>query len=88
MTQRKIGEAAVDTGMLLIIDPAYLFTEEEWMKDIGTRAKRLGDDFPTAVLEALAEITGRPIETLAVVASTGGDGRFQVTQSEERIVIE
>ncbi len=88
MTHRKIGEAAVDTGMLLIIDPAYLFTQEEWREDIGARAKRLGDDFPKAVLEALAEITGRPIETLAVVAGTGGDGRFQVTQSGDKIVIE
>ena len=85
---KKLGRAAVDTGMLLIIDPSYLFSEKEWMGEIRNRADHLGGDYAKAVLQALADRTGRPIEKLAVVADVDGDGRRQVVEHEEGIFIE
>ena len=85
---KKLGRAAVDTGMLLIIDPSYLFTHAEWMGEIRNRADNLGGDYPKAILQALADRTGQKIEKLAVIADVDGDGRRQVVEHEEGIFIE
>lgn len=84
----KLGIAGVDTGMLLIIDPSYLFSEEEWLGEVGDRAKELDGDYPRAILQALADRTGRPMEDLAVVANVKGDGGREVSRSQDAIHIE
>lgn len=73
----KIG-VGVDTSMLLVIDPAYLFSEEEWADEVVSRADANGLNFPMAVLEALEAKTGMKITELAVVLETVGDGVFDV----------
>ncbi len=85
---KKLGRAAVDTGMLLIIDPSYLFSDKEWLGEIRNRADHLGGDYPKAILQALSDRTGRSIEKLAVVADVDGDGRRPVIEHEEGIFIE
>jgi hypothetical protein len=71
-------EVGVDSGMLLVIDPAYLFSEEEWRKEINPLAKKYGGNWPRAVLELLARRTDFDIPKLAVIVDTCGDGRFPV----------
>ena len=83
---RKIGTAGVDTGMLLIVDPAYLFSEEEWQEVINTRAKELGGHIK-AVLQVLSERTGRDMERMAVVAKMSGDGDRQVIRTKDGVFI-
>ena len=85
---KKIGEVGVDTGTLLIVDPGYLFTEEEWHADVVARVDDLGITYPQAVLQALTARTGRDMERLAVIGGTGGDGTFPVRQADiSKIVI-
>lgn len=85
---RKIGVAGVDTGMLLIVDPAYLFGEQEWLEVVGKRADELGKDYPRAILQILAEKTGLDMERLAVIAEMTGDGGRQVTRTDDGVFIE
>lgn len=87
---KKIGTVGVDSGMLMLVDPCYLFTDEEWGEvcklaesyerppvEIG---KFVQPDFPRAVVEVLAKKTGRPIGRLALAFHThAGDGRYTVT---------
>jgi len=84
----NIGKVGVDTGMLLIIDPAYLFSEDDWRNVVVKRAQALGGDYPRAVLEVLSEGLRRPIKDLAVTVFTKGDGAFDVKQDEKGIHIE
>lgn len=85
--QKLIGEAGVDTGNLLIVDPGYLFTKEEWFLEVVGRVERLGIDYPQAALQALGARTGINMEKLAVIANTGGDGSFPVHETGSKIVI-
>lgn len=82
---KRVG---VDTGMILIIDPAYLFSEEEWQNEINPLAEKLGRDWPRAVLQILAERTGRDIPHQAVVMPTCGDGRFSVSAKNGYVKVE
>lgn len=81
----KIGMAGVDTGILLIIDPAYLYAEEDW-HHIAERMRKVG--VAEAILEDLSARTGRDLKNLAVVATRfGGDGNYEVRQSDKEISI-
>lgn len=91
MKGKKIGIAGVDTGMLLVVDPGYLFSQDEWLNEVGTRAKELNPehpDYPTAVLQVLADRTGLRMEDLAVVAQMTGDGGREVTRTKDGVFIE
>ena len=83
----KIGTVGVDTGMVIIIDPVHLFTQEEWLFEIGPRAKDLGD-YSRAVLEYLSEREGKDLKKWAVVADLKGDGSREVTQDDKGVYIE
>ncbi len=84
---KKIGVAGVDTGMLLIIDPAYLFTQEEW-RGVSDMAGRDLNAWPRVILEALSDKVGDDLTRLGVVAQMDGDGGRQVTRTEDGVFIE
>ncbi len=84
---KKIGVVGVDTSMLLIIDPAYLFSHEEWQSEVVTRAQALGNNYPQAILQALAGYTKRPLDELAVVAEVDGDGVREILRMNGALVL-
>jgi hypothetical protein len=88
--------AAVDSGSLLIIDPCYLFTTDEWRDLViepafGADGHLDYEKYRRQVLIALKKKVGldQPVglENLGAVIDTGGDGRFPVIQTEEGILI-
>lgn len=91
--EKKVGTVCVDSGMLLLIDPCYLFTEEEWhqVSDLAfgyphapvELGKMSEPDFPRAVLEVLSKKAGQKMEKLALAFIThDGDGRYTVTDHD------
>jgi hypothetical protein len=84
----KAGKhVAVDTGMLLVIDPGYLFTEDEW-QEVNALAISHGNDWPRAVLEILGQRTGRDLSGISAVVNTCGDGYFGVSEKKGYFKVE
>lgn len=90
--QINAGRVCVETGQLLIIDPCFLFSRDEWIKAIrsGPSAGDNHQDVVRGILKALAERSGRSFDTLnqvAVVSPTGGDMVADVVWDETGIQI-
>ena len=86
--QSEKTTVGVDTGMLLVVDPSYLFSQDEWENVINPLAIKYGKNWPRAVLEVLAERTGNDIPKLAAIMSTCGDNVFDVRMKDRRIQID
>lgn len=97
---KKIGTVGVDSGMLLLVDPCYLFSDEEWREvcvlaesyerppvELG---KFASPDFPRAVVEMLAKKTGeQKMDKLALVFRTHvGDGRYTVRDHDDSFSVD
>lgn len=75
---------AVDSGLILMVDPCYLFTDAEWKKICRREDVSIQD----AILEALKLKKKGEERTNAIVCSTErGDGRYAVERTDEGIVI-
>lgn len=83
-TLARVGYAGVDSGCLMVADPAYFFRERE-----GARAKSKAEKaYPGGWEEVSGTVTrkrGGPVQLhtarggdLGAVAETGGDGSFPV----------
>lgn len=80
---------AVDSGLILMVDPCYLFTDAQWKrichKAHGGKVEVPIEDVILDTLKLRRKDTGR---TSAVVKSTRhGDGRFEVERRDDGLVI-
>ena len=89
----SLGEVAVETGKILMVDPCHLFSQREWREVVIPMGKTMGEGrvgLNKAVLKLLSIRTGDPeinLEELAVIAGTGGDASFKVTKSDEGLKV-
>lgn len=81
------NRVAVDTGTLLVVDPAYLFSQDEWRKMVVPGIKK---NYKAAVFKAIEQKTGRnfSLSKLATLVETCGDGTFKVRMKKSQIVID
>ena len=85
----SVEAVAVDSGMILMVDPCYLFTSAEW----GKICKRAHDsdekiDIEDCILEALKLKKKGDDRTFAVCRHTEhGDGRYKVERTDSGLVI-
>jgi len=80
---------AVDTGLILMVDPCYLFTDSEW-RAICKKAHDVEPERPIeeVILEALKLKKKCEARTNAICMSTEhGDGRYEVERTDAGIVI-
>lgn len=68
--------AGTDTGTLAVLDPAAMFTGDEW-RSVSECATKPSGSWKRCIVDALATKTGRPAATIALVA-TGQDGTHEV----------
>jgi len=98
-TAKKIGTVGVDSGLLLLVDPGYLFTDDEWSRicdkafaysTTPVPGKCSVPDFPRAVLEGLGgKVAENKMDKLALVFSTHvGDGRYTVTDQGDSFSVD
>ncbi len=89
----SLGKVAVDTGQILMIDPAYLFTRRQWQEEVIPMGKTMGKGragLNKAILTMLSNQNQEPrdLTQLAVIAGTGvGDGSFEVTRGDEGLKV-
>ena len=78
-----------DSGLILMVDPCYIFTQKEWSK-ICHRAHGGAKEVPieTCILEALKLKKKGEERTSAVVRTTAhGDGKYDVQRTSDGLVI-
>ena len=87
----KLGSVAVDSGLLLVIDPCYIFNKKEWDK-ICAEGLKDGGDIGNEILKMLMNrVKQKEMENgeLALVFRTEyGDGLYKVERDGEGIKIE
>lgn len=76
------GQVAVDTGMILCIDPCLLFNRREWVKICGQ------EDIAAAVVEGLRKKLKLKALNAACFNTQHGDGIFPVRRTEEGVMIQ
>lgn len=90
-----IGKVGVDTGSFLIIDPCYLFTTREWTILMSRRevleARGVEPDaaYRQVIFDAVAKRSGVSVSDSlgALVTNFGGDGCFEVEESDNGIEV-
>lgn len=93
LSEAEFGQydVPVDSGSVIVVDPAYLFTHEEWTEVLGPRTESGFDDDKVRdrIFAKLKKRLGRDFIEGAYV-STGGDAVFKVKRGERGtpIVIE
>lgn len=82
LTEAKLSryDVPVDTGSVIVVDPCYLFTNEEWQKIIEQ------DDMHRAIFDRLREKVGTKFVEGAYVG-TGGDATFRVRPGKHGVPI-
>jgi hypothetical protein len=94
---REKATVDVDTGTLMIIDPGYLFSGDDWQKDViacaypskKQRKKKNGvstGSYKECLRRAIEKQRGATTGDFAVVG-TGGDGGFPVRCKGDDLVI-
>lgn len=90
LSEAEFGQydVPVDTGTVIVVDPGYLFTHEEWTAVLGPRTEDGFDDAKVRdrIFAALKEKLGRPWIEGAYV-STGGDATFKVKRGKRGVPI-
>jgi len=89
-TQKPKHTVDVDTGTVIVIDPGYLFSAQDW-KEVAecaypTKKKRKGGSYKACLRRAIEKRGGR-VGNFTVVG-TGGDGAFPVRCKRDAIEIE
>ena len=90
LSEAEFGQydVPVDTGSVIVVDPGYLFTHDDWLKILGPRTEAGFDDakIRDRIFATLKERLGRPWLEGAYV-STGGDATFKVKRGKRGVPI-
>ena len=73
---------AVDTGSIVMIDPAHLFTDKEWREVVNSKKS-----FEQAIKDKFAPNLPIKAKSLLQVVSMGGDGSYKVRVAKNGDVI-
>lgn len=86
-----LGKVGVDSGLLLLIDPCYIFNRKEW-KQICKKGHAEGGDIGQEIINMLMRRVkkhGMENGELALVFQTEyGDGCYAVSRDDSGVVIE
>lgn len=78
--QAKANRVPVDSGSVVVVDPAYLFTHEEWQEIVKA------EDMHRAIFDKLKTKVGTEFVEGAYV-STGGDATFTAKRGPRGVPI-
>lgn len=88
---RTLGEVAVDSGLLLVIDPCYIFNDKEW-KTICKEGHKDGGDIGQEILDMLMKRIKKTHceneKTALVFRTEFGDGSYAVMRYDNGVTIE